>query len=63
MITLFHVLEKEVAWREANGQVGGFDTLESSKPTIAVGAEHPLEDEKLLLDYFRKTAVTLGEAG
>jgi hypothetical protein len=26
----------------------------SSKPIVAVGAEHPLEDEILMADYFRK---------
>lgn len=25
----------------------------SSKPIVAVGAEHPLEDEILMADYFR----------
>ena len=26
----------------------------SSKPIVAVGADHPLEDEILMADYFRK---------
>jgi hypothetical protein len=28
--------------------------MQSSKPIVAVGADHPLEDELLMADYFRK---------
>jgi hypothetical protein len=29
----------------------------SSKPIVAVGADHPLEDEILMADYFRKPLI------
>lgn len=28
--------------------------MQASKPIVAVGPEHPLEDEILMADYFRK---------
>ncbi|KAI9734145.1 MAG: hypothetical protein M1818_006650 [Claussenomyces sp. TS43310] len=51
-VALFHVLDKELAWRKARGQLEGFDTLRAFKPIVAVGADHPLEDEMLMADYF-----------
>ena len=53
-VSLFHVLEKELAWRKDAGRPVGFDTMRASKPIVAVGAEHPLEDETLMADHFRK---------
>jgi hypothetical protein len=53
-VALFHVLEKELEWRRARGQLEGFDTMKTFKPLVAVGADHPLEDETLMADYFRK---------
>lgn len=47
-------MEKEIAWRKANGKPEGFETLKSFKPIVAVGAEHPLEDDELAADYFRR---------
>ncbi|KAH8663022.1 Inosine/uridine-preferring nucleoside hydrolase domain-containing protein [Tricladium varicosporioides] len=52
VVALFHVIEKELEWRRARGQLEGFGTMLSSKPIVAVGAEHPLEDELLMADYF-----------
>jgi hypothetical protein len=54
VVALFHVLEKELEWRKARGQLEGFDTMKTFKPIVAVGADHPLEDETLRADYFRK---------
>lgn len=54
MVALFHVIEKELEWRRARGQLEGFEAMLSSKPLVAVGAEHPLEDEMLMADHFRK---------
>lgn len=54
MVALFHVLEKEMDWRRARGQLEGFDCMKASKPLVAVGADHPLEDDILMADYFRK---------
>lgn len=55
VVALFHVLEKEIAWRKENGKPEGFEALKTYKPIVAVGAEHPLEDDELAADYFRKT--------
>ncbi len=53
-MALFHVLEKEIAWRKAAGKPdAAFGALKTFRPIIAVGAEHPLEDELLMADYFR----------
>ncbi|RDL42089.1 uncharacterized protein BP5553_02068 [Venustampulla echinocandica] len=54
VVALFHVIEKELEWRRARGQLEGFGAMLSSKPLVAVGAEHPLEDELLMADYFRE---------
>lgn len=51
-MALFHVLEKENAWRRANGKPEGFEALKWTKPIVAVGPEHPLQDEALAADYF-----------
>ncbi|SPQ18844.1 c8b8f37f-1675-4733-b3ab-748eb41e318c [Thermothielavioides terrestris] len=51
VVALFHVLEKEMAWREATGKPA-YGALNAYKPIVAVGAEHALEDEKLVQDHF-----------
>ncbi len=57
MVALFHVLEKEIALREAAGRpAGGFGVLKAFKPIVAVGAEHPLEEELIMADHFRTSA-------
>jgi hypothetical protein len=53
-VALFHVIEKELAWRKDRGQLEGFETMKASKPIIAVGPSHPLEEEILMADYFRE---------
>jgi len=52
VVALFHVIEKELEWRRARGQLEGFEAMKSSKPIVAVGAGHPLDDELLMADYF-----------
>ncbi|TAQ87908.1 Purine nucleosidase [Chlorociboria aeruginascens] len=52
VVALFHVIEKELEWRRGHGKLEGFDTMKSSKPIVAIGADHPLEDELLMADYF-----------
>lgn len=47
------MIEKEREWRKVRGQLEGFEAVLSSKPIVAVGADHPLEDEILMADYFR----------
>ena len=54
VVSLFHVLEKELAWRKSAGRDEGYGSMKASKPIVAVGAEHPLCDEELMADYFRK---------
>lgn len=53
MVALFHVIEKELEWRRAHGRFVGFGAMHASQPLVAVGADHPLEDEMLMADYFR----------
>ncbi|KAL2165620.1 hypothetical protein VTG60DRAFT_4241 [Thermothelomyces hinnuleus] len=51
VVALFHVLEKEMAWRESTGKPT-YGALNAYKPIVAVGAEHALEDEQLVADHF-----------
>lgn len=55
VVGLFHVLEKELEWRKANGKPEGFATMRANKPIVAMGPEHPLEDEELMADFFRES--------
>ncbi|KAF2145647.1 uncharacterized protein K452DRAFT_324563 [Aplosporella prunicola CBS 121167] len=52
LVTLFHWIDKEIAWRRENGLPEGFDTLRARKPIVAVGAEEPLADQMMMADYF-----------
>ena len=52
VVSLFHHIEKEIAWRKARGHDVGFETLLKNKPVVAVGPDHPLMDEMLMADYF-----------
>lgn len=58
-VSLFHVLEKELEWRESVGRAGGYAAMKACKPILAVGPEHPLEEESLMADYFRMHIVPL----
>ncbi|EAQ92592.1 hypothetical protein CHGG_00827 [Chaetomium globosum CBS 148.51] len=51
VVALFHVLEKEMAWRKATGKPT-YGSLGAYKPIVAVGAQHALEDEELVADNF-----------
>ncbi|PHH73709.1 hypothetical protein CDD82_5310 [Ophiocordyceps australis] len=51
-VALFHVLEKELAWRRTSGRPEGYACLKMKKPIVAMGPEHPLEEEELMADYF-----------
>lgn len=53
VVALFHVLEKELAWRRQTGRPEGYGAMKASRPVVAVGPEHSLEDEVLMADYFR----------
>ncbi|OAK98951.1 nucleoside hydrolase [Phaeosphaeriaceae sp. SRC1lsM3a] len=52
VVTLFHHIEKERAWRKANGRREGFETLAVRKPIVAVGAEEPLAEHMMVADFF-----------
>lgn len=52
---MMQVIEQEMAWRKANGRPEGFEALRACKPLVALGAEHPLEEEELKFDHFRKS--------
>ncbi|KAF2842132.1 nucleoside hydrolase [Patellaria atrata CBS 101060] len=52
IISLFHHIEKEREWRKANGRPEGFETLQACKPIVAVGADEPLADQRMMADYF-----------
>ncbi|OAT03463.1 DNA glycosylase [Blastomyces gilchristii SLH14081] len=52
LVSLFHTIERELKWRREHGKPEGFDSLKKCKPTIAVGANRPLEDEMMMADYF-----------
>lgn len=54
---MFHILEREMLWRQENGREEGFGALRASRPVVAVGAEDPLEDQKMLADYFRMSTI------
>lgn len=51
---MFNVIEKEMAWRRAQGLPEGFETLKRCKPIVAVGAEEPLGGQVLMADYYRE---------
>lgn len=58
IVSLFYHVEKEIEWRKAQGSKTGFETLLGGveggrRPMVALGPEHPLEDELLMADYFR----------
>ena len=40
-------------WRNDHGRPEGFRMLKKHKPTIAVGAEGPMNGETLVADYYR----------
>lgn len=51
---MFHIIEREMRWRRERGQPEGFGALRAFRPVVAVGAEDPLGDQKMLADYFRE---------
>ncbi|KAK2616457.1 hypothetical protein QQS21_000699 [Conoideocrella luteorostrata] len=52
VLGLFRVIDAEIRWRTAQGRPTGFSSLLASKPAIAQGANHPLEEEVLAADHF-----------
>ena len=58
---MFHVIEKELRWRQKEGIPEGFETLRRLKPVVAVGADGPLDDQRMMADYFRRCYLKLSE--
>lgn len=56
-VSLFHHVEKELEWRRQTDRPTGFSSLENSKPIIAIGADQPLADQRMLADYFRRPRI------
>lgn len=54
VVSMFHVLDKEVQWRKEQGKPEGFGALRAFKPLVAIGPEHALEAEILMEDGFRE---------
>jgi inosine-uridine nucleoside N-ribohydrolase len=54
VVSAFHVIEKELEWRKSTGKPEGFGAMKANKPIVAVGPDHPLCDEELMADYFRR---------
>ena len=53
VVSLFHHVKQEIAWRKANGRALGFEALLNSRPLVAVGPEHPLSDQLLMAEIGR----------
>ncbi|CAG9947974.1 unnamed protein product [Clonostachys rosea f. rosea IK726] len=49
---LFHIIDLEIKWRKAQNKPIGFSSLLDRKPVVAIGADHPLEEEVLAADHF-----------
>lgn len=52
---MLHVLDREMLWRKKQGRPEGFGALRAHKPIVAVGAREPLDDQKMLADYYRES--------
>ena len=53
-MTLFHIIERERAWRIQHKRPEGFPSLARFRPLVAVGAEQPLEEELAIAAYYRE---------
>ena len=53
VVSMFHIISQEQAWRKQQGRPEGFDMLKTVKPIVAVGAEKPLEEGLDMADFFR----------
>ncbi|RMZ75025.1 hypothetical protein DV737_g5511, partial [Chaetothyriales sp. CBS 132003] len=53
VVSVFHTLDQELAWRKAHNLKPGFEGITKFKPLVAVGADAPLEDGPTeSADYF-----------
>lgn len=58
---MFHIIEKEMEWRRSQDLPEGFETLKKTKPLVAVGANAPLGDQRIMADYFRRCSENLSD--
>ncbi|KAL8948083.1 MAG: hypothetical protein Q9222_005701 [Ikaeria aurantiellina] len=52
VVSMFHVIEKDLRWRKDNGRAEGFETLKACKPIVAVGSDEPLGGERMKAAYY-----------
>ncbi|RMZ88067.1 hypothetical protein DV736_g4702, partial [Chaetothyriales sp. CBS 134916] len=53
VVSVFHILNQELAWRKSHNLKPGFEGITKFKPLVAVGADAPLEDAPTeSADYF-----------
>lgn len=52
VVSLFHVVDRELAWRRQRGMSEGFASLKTFRPIVAVGPEKPLGDQLMMADFF-----------
>ncbi|KAI9886553.1 MAG: hypothetical protein M1823_001665 [Watsoniomyces obsoletus] len=52
IVSLFHVIDRELQWRREQGLPEGFASLRTFRPIVAVGPEKPLSDQLMMADYF-----------
>ncbi|MCJ1439272.1 hypothetical protein MMC27_008664 [Xylographa pallens] len=55
VVSMFHIIEQEIQWRNDHGFPSGFESLRRVKPLVAVGADCPLGDTTRMADYFHGT--------
>ena len=54
VVSMFNVIEKEMAWRKSQGLPEGFDALKQCKPVVAIGPKAPLEGQTMMADHYRR---------
>ncbi|KAI9828605.1 MAG: hypothetical protein M1826_005987 [Phylliscum demangeonii] len=52
LVSMFHVLEKERQWRRQQGRAEGFESARAYCPLVAVGAEKPLAEARMMAEYY-----------
>ena len=52
VVSIFHILDKEIAWRKSTNRQVGFEGVTKFEPLVAVGADEPLQDKIESADYF-----------
>ena len=56
IISLFHYVNKEIAWGKSIGRSLGFETLLCSNPVVvAIGPQESLAENVAMVDFFSKS--------